>query len=78
MEVLDTHLEKAARALAEAFHHGPATLYLVPEEAKRRRVMPGAFAAYLAYGRRYGEVHTTPEAEGAAIWLRSEDARESL
>ena len=72
------HLEKAARALAEAFHHDPATLYLVPEEAKRRRVMPRAFAAYLKYGRRYGEVHTTPEAEGAATWLRSEDARESL
>ena len=50
----------------------------MPEGAKRHKVMPEAFAAYLAYGRHYGEVHTTPEAEGAAVWLRSEDAREDL
>lgn len=60
---MDAH----AAQLARAFDADPAVRYMLPDPKRRARAMRFSFAAYLCYGRRYGQVDATPA--GAAIWL---------
>jgi len=63
--------QRAANVRARAFLDEPEFIWLLPDEAKRRRFLRWSFAAGLRYHGWCGESHTTPgEVEGAALWLR--------
>ncbi len=58
-----------AEAMSRAFHHDPAWTYLIPDEARRLRLLPSFFNIVLRYSQRYGELYTTESCTGAACWL---------
>jgi len=60
---------EAAAALARAFFEDPSWVWALPANDRRGRVQAWFFRAAVRYGLRYGEVHTTERAEGAAVWL---------
>ena len=62
-------LSDAAEVLTLAFQHDPISCYVFPEEARRGRVLRWMFHCHLRYGLRYGQVYTTAEVDGVAIWL---------
>ena len=56
--------------LARAFFDDPFMVFGLPDERKRRRVLPWLFERTTRYVYRYGEVYTTGDTvEGAALWL---------
>ena len=68
------HLEtqppmQLSEAMSKAFRGDPAWTYLLPDEARRLRLLPSFFNILLRYSQRYGEVYTTTNCEGAACWL---------
>jgi ribosomal protein S18 acetylase RimI-like enzyme len=60
---------QAAEVLARAFLNDPMSRYLVPDEAKRARLLPIFFSIQVRYCLRYGEVYGTRGLDGAACWL---------
>ncbi|CAA9556300.1 MAG: hypothetical protein AVDCRST_MAG49-2955 [uncultured Thermomicrobiales bacterium] len=55
--------------LGRAFQDDPMMRYLVPDGARRRRVLPAFFAGLAGYGLRYGRVDATADLAGVAVWL---------
>lgn len=63
-------VDEAGEMLARAFFDDPSKVYLTPSERKRKRILPWLMRVSVLYGRRYGEVYTTPNSVGgAAVWL---------
>lgn len=72
-------IAQASEMLARAFHDDPPSVWLFPDEAKRRRVLSWNFRLMSRYGHRYGEVHTTPGSpQAVAIWLPPDSPIASL
>ncbi|HET9979421.1 MAG TPA: GNAT family N-acetyltransferase [Ktedonobacterales bacterium] len=69
---------RIAAMLARAFQHDPLMRYAIPDAGQRRRLLPRLIALNVRYGCRYGEVYTTPNYEGAAIWLSPGQTRMTL
>jgi len=67
-----SHIPHAAMLLARAFQKDPFFTCVLPDPAKRARVLPWLSERMLRYGMRYGMVYTTPSIEGVAIWLGPE------
>jgi ribosomal protein S18 acetylase RimI-like enzyme len=63
------HARQAAQVLGRAFHNDPMSKYLVPDDAKRARLLPIFFSIQVRYCLRYGEVYTMPGLDGVACWL---------
>jgi hypothetical protein len=63
-------LSRAAVVLAESFINDPATTYLFPDQRNRLAAMESIFGSYLHIGLQIGEVLTTPDVSGVAIWIR--------
>src|SRR5579859_8157643 len=58
-----------AKALARAFADDPMMSFLLPDEHQRRRRLPMLFALQLrSLQAHLGEVYTTSELSGAALW----------
>src|SRR5438093_1103201 len=55
-------------ALARAFHDDPVMEWLYPDDGKRVARSRGFFALRLRQLLPDGEVYTTPELEGGALW----------
>ncbi|MFC1899545.1 GNAT family N-acetyltransferase [Chloroflexota bacterium] len=69
-----SYVKQAARTLTKVFWNHPPLQYCYPDEAEREKVAPYFFSLSLSNGIRYGEVHaTSPELEGIAIWLPSDN-----
>jgi ribosomal protein S18 acetylase RimI-like enzyme len=62
----------AAELMARAFHEDPFFRFVLPDESRRRRILPWLFERTIVYGLRYGRVLTTPSLEGVALWLGPE------
>jgi len=63
-------VKETGAMLARAFHDDPPSIWLFPDERKRRIALLGELTASARYGLRYGDVYVPSEAaEGAAIWL---------
>jgi GNAT superfamily N-acetyltransferase len=62
-------VKQASDVLCRAFYHDPLVQYMVPDEARRTRVLPAFYRIVVRYALRYGEVYTTAEVEGVACWL---------
>src|SRR5579863_6062759 len=60
---------RIAALLARAFANDPEMLAALPDPAQRARVLPRLIGLNVRYGCLYGEVYTTPQLDGAAIWL---------
>lgn len=58
-----------SEAMSNAFRDDPAWMYLLPDEARRLRLLPSFFNILLRYSQRYGELYTTVANAGAACWL---------
>jgi ribosomal protein S18 acetylase RimI-like enzyme len=55
--------------LAAAFHDDPVGRWLIPDEARRRRLFPELFRLYFDAYLPHEEVHVNQAATGAALWL---------
>ncbi|HEY5624930.1 MAG TPA: GNAT family N-acetyltransferase, partial [Dehalococcoidia bacterium] len=67
-------VEETAAMLARAFHDDPPSIWLFPDEEKRRVSLLGDFTTATRYGLRYGNVYVPGEStDGAAIWLPPEN-----
>lgn len=63
-------VKETAAMLARAFHDDPPSIWLFPNERKRRIALLGELTASTRYGLRYGNVNVPSETtDGAAIWL---------
>ncbi|MBN1176691.1 MAG: GNAT family N-acetyltransferase [Dehalococcoidales bacterium] len=72
-------LEQGAETLVRAFQDYPLTVYFNPDPSARKTQMTGSFKSLLRFGVKYGEVYaTSPEMEGVAMWLPSENADKTL
>jgi GNAT superfamily N-acetyltransferase len=71
-------VRRIAATLARAFQDDPLMRYAIPDAGQRRRLLPRLIALNARYGCRYGEVYTTPNYEGAAIWLPPGQTRMTL
>ena len=69
ISLLESQRRQAGEVLSRAFFDDPLMEYLFPEEARRERPLTWLMEHGARYGLRYGEVHTTPGVEGAAVWL---------
>ena len=68
---LQSHqINAAGEVLGRAFSDDPMTIYVVPEEAARKRKIAWFMRAVTNYGYKYGDVYTTGDhVEGGAVWL---------
>ncbi len=62
-------IEKAGALLARAFQDNPLLVHMSPGSDDRRRISPSFFSAFVRLGYLAGEVFTTPNVEGVAVWF---------
>jgi hypothetical protein len=55
--------------MGRAFLNDPLWKYLVPDDAKRARVVSLSMGILVRYGFLYGEIYTTSMLDGVACWL---------
>ena len=67
--LLDSQRRQAGEVLGRAFFDDPLLKYIFPDEARRKRPLTWLMDRGARYGLRYGEVHTTADVAGAAVWL---------
>jgi len=60
---------QAAGVMARAFLDDPFFTFTIPDDTRRRRILPWIFGKTITYGRRYGRVYTNRDLEGVALWL---------
>jgi hypothetical protein len=68
-------IPKLAQTMAAAFQHDPVSMWLMPDPDDRARRHPAFFRIFifLEHAIVWGEVHTTHEFEGVALWLERRD-----
>jgi ribosomal protein S18 acetylase RimI-like enzyme len=62
-------IPRLAGTLSAAFQHDLVSTWLMPDPDDRERRHPAFFRIFLEHAIAWGEVHTTLEFEGAALWL---------
>ena len=62
-------IKRASEVMARAFFHDPLYEYLIPDEARRERLLPSFQGITIRYALHYGEVYSTPALDGLACWL---------
>jgi hypothetical protein len=67
-----SQVDSLATVLSRTYQDEPDLAYMVPDEAMRRIVSPSLFQSAIRAGQRYGEIHTTENADGVAVWIRPE------
>ncbi|MCJ7769665.1 MAG: GNAT family N-acetyltransferase [Dehalococcoidales bacterium] len=68
------HIKPVSLMLARAFKDDPINAYAFPNPAERMEKMPYAYQFILRYNLLYGGSFTTsPQLEGAAVWLHSDN-----
>jgi len=58
-----------AQVIADAFYALPITVWLVPDPADRREIMPANFQLFVDHAIEHGTVHTTDRLDAVAVWL---------
>jgi GNAT superfamily N-acetyltransferase len=72
-------VKPAAEMMARAFQDYPLMAYFFPDESERMEMSVFSFQYLIRYGLLYGEVYaTSPNLEGAAVWLPSDKTRRTL
>jgi ribosomal protein S18 acetylase RimI-like enzyme len=68
-----------AEMMARAFQDDPGSVYFFPDVSERKNKLPYIFQLMIRYGLLYGEAYaTSPNLEGAAVWLPSEKVPRTL
>jgi GNAT superfamily N-acetyltransferase len=70
----DSEISRAGELLARSFFHDAIVKYMLPDDVERARLMPWHFTAFVHYGQLFGEVYTTEQIEGVAVWIPPDDA----
>lgn len=63
-------LEAASDILARAFLHDPLNTYLLPNPADREDLLFWYYGTIVQYGLDAGDVYTSADCDGVAVWLR--------
>lgn len=63
------HRERAQEVIVRAFRDDPLLSYLAGDPQTQDRLLRWFAQAGIKYGERYGQVFTTPEVTGAAVWF---------
>jgi GNAT superfamily N-acetyltransferase len=69
---------RVAQTLARAFQDDPALSWIIPDPARRRKVLPRFFAVMAEQSHRHGEVLASPQGEAAALWYPPGHIRDDL
>ncbi len=69
MRLEAAQIDRAVATLARAFRDDPMMRYVLPNDARRARLLPWNFSVLVRYCFPYGEVHTTTNLDGVACWL---------
>ncbi len=69
LPIAEKDIAAASRVLSDAFMNDPLQQYVFPDAAERREKSPAHFEAVIRYGWLFGQVHTTPDMQGIAVWL---------
>src|SRR5262245_48229492 len=64
--------ESLATALSRTLHDEPNLVYMVPDSDARRIMSPSFFLSAVRAGQLFGEIHTTENADGVAVWIHPE------
>lgn len=73
-----THRERAVDSITQAFVDDPMWSCVLPDRDARRTVLRPMWDALVGFSLRYGEAHTTPDGDGAALWIRPGKTRTTL
>ncbi len=65
----ESQIPAAGALLARAFHDDPLMTYSIPDAAERTRLLPEVYARMIRFGTLAGEVHTTEDFAGVALWM---------
>ena len=65
----ESGLDGAADVLARAFFDDPFAVYVVPDPADREDLLYWYYGTIVQYGLLHGEVYTTADGGGVAVWL---------
>lgn len=65
-----SQIEEVSHVLARAFFDDPLTMWVMPDDERRKKALPWFFKLAARYGDRWGDSFTTDgQVHGAAIWL---------
>lgn len=67
--IADSEIQRAGDALGRAFFNDPLQKYFLPDEEARRSLSPQHLSRVVRYGHLLGQVFTTKDTAGAAVWL---------
>jgi GNAT superfamily N-acetyltransferase len=67
--LVPSQIKPGAALMARAFFDDPFFTCVLPDAARRARVLPRLFEKTMGYGQRYGSLFTTAALEGIAMWL---------
>src|ERR1051326_194768 len=71
IRIRTSQIELLGSMLARAFHNNPAVEYILPDARKRRSMLSWFFTSVaIRTSRLCGEVYTTPNVDGGALWMR--------
>lgn len=62
--------DQAAQVICQAFKDDPAGTYFTPDPTRRAYLFSWMARLGLTLGFKYGEIFTTPQVGGCAVWLR--------
>jgi ribosomal protein S18 acetylase RimI-like enzyme len=65
----DAQVPAAGAVLARAFHDDPLMTYAIPDARERERLLPEVYTRMIRFGTLAGEVYTTADLEGVALWM---------
>ena len=69
-----SHSKPAAEVLSRAFQNYPLLQYYFPDELERKKIAPYFLSFAVFSGIRYGETYaTSPNLEGVAVWISSDN-----
>ena len=70
LRLQQSQMDQSANVLARAFFDDPMTMYVLPDDAQRRDILPSFMRAGATICMQHGEVYTTPgDVLGDACWL---------
>jgi GNAT superfamily N-acetyltransferase len=64
-----SQMDGLAAVLTRAYYDEPHFKYIMPDEQTRLRLLPGCFREAIRATQSFGEIHTTYDLEGGALWI---------
>ena len=68
-------IKSAAKVFSRAFFEDPLANFLFPEEKTRQQSLMDYFEFRIRYGILYGEVYSTKNLEGVAVWIAPKNVK---